>query len=435
MSLKTFLLLYAWLLTEATEDDCECPMATVLVEFPVTLPAGACCLNYSGSAFGHVQWEAFSSHPALQVLDLSHCNISQIHNGESGAAPAMLRELFLGHNSLSVLPEGFLTTASRLRVLDLGINRLHALPESPLWSSEELQELDLRGNRLTTLPSGILTRRDGWQRLDLSHNLWDCTCSLVGDLHGDHGLHNTSTVSRSGSSSGSLEAVLGNLTCSSPWSLEGQSVWSVQRTDVCQPAGLTALFILLPLFMLVVLVLCWCCGRKRKRKETPAFGPAGKKGSGGGSRGAQLANCNGRWSHAKPQTAALPGGGGGGGGELSVPREGSKEGIMKNQLMLRPASALLGSTRDIYEEVEIRLGSAESLAQTRPPSSVSTERQPSQGRGSKADLETVSVTEVMKDSADREKAYMTQSTEYYSLVPAIEIEDSDHGEYESVDLS
>ena len=411
MSLRGVLLLYSLLLTEGKENDCECPVATVLVEFPARVPTGACCLNYSGSAFGHVQWEAFSSHPALRILDLSRCNISQMLHTERGEAPTMLRDLYLGHNSLSVLPEGFLTNASSLRVLDLRMNRLEVLPEGFLQDSNELQELDLRGNLLMTVPRSVLIRR-GWRRLELSHNPWACTCSLVAGLQGD-GLHNSTITSRS------LEDVVGNLTCVSPWSLAGQSVWSVQRTDICQSAGLTALFVLLPLFMMILLAFCWCCGRRRKRKETLAFGLAGKKAS---SRGSQLTDCNGRWHDHSKQNPML-----------ALPREGSKDGIMKNQLMLRPSSALLGSTRDIYEEVEIRLGSVESL--TRPPSSISTEKQEAQELGSKPDLETVSVTEVMKDSTDREKAYLTQSTEYYSLVPAIEIEDSDHGEYESVDLS
>lgn len=105
-----------------------------------------------------------------------------------------------------------------------------------------------------------------------------------------------------------------------------------------------------------------------------------------------------------------------------------KENILKNQLVLQPSSDLLGSTRDIYEEVEIKLGSVDSLE---PPLSTCSIVE----TAGKQDLDTVSVTEVLKDSADREKAYMTQSTEYYSLVPGIEIEDSDHGEYENVDLS
>ncbi|KAG5286242.1 hypothetical protein AALO_G00012590 [Alosa alosa] len=417
MPLLGILLVCPLLLTEGNENDCECPAATVLSEFLVNVAGGACCLNYSGSDFSHVQWEVLSSHPALRTLDLSHCNISQIHLTQKGDTPAMLQNLYLGHNSLSALPEGFLTNASGLRVLDLKMNRLEGLPESFLEGSEELQELDLRGNLLTAISSSLLTRQ-GWRRLGLSHNPWACTCSLVEGLQGD-GLHN----STSGRSSSRLADAVGNLTCASPQSLAGQSVWSVQRMDVCAPPGLTALFILLPLLVLAVLVLCWFCGRKRKRKESMAFGLAGKNGSG---RGGQRTDCNGqRWHHSKHAP--------GGGSELAAPREGSKDGIMKNQLLLRPSSALLGSTRDIYEEVEIRLGSVESI--TRPPSSISTEKQEPQELGSKPDLETVSVTEVMKDSADREKAYLTQSTEYYSLVPGIEIEDSDHGEYESVDLS
>lgn len=70
-----------------------------------------------------------------------------------------------------------------------------------------------------------------------------------------------------------------------------------------------------------------------------------------------------------------------------------------------------------------------------PPPSTSSGKEEHQELDSKQDIEAVSVSEVMRDSTDREKAYMTQSTKYYSLVPGLEIDDSDHGEYESVDLS
>lgn len=54
--------------------------------------------------------------------------------------------------------------------------------------------------------------------------------------------------------------------------------------------------------------------------------------------------------------------------------------------------------------------------------------------GSEPEVDTVSVSEVLKDSADREKIYMSQSTNYYNLVPGIELEDSDNVEYENIDL-
>lgn len=210
---------------------------------------------------------------------------------------------------------------------------------------------------------------------------------------------------------------MGNLTCVSPRHLVSRNVLSVRLSDVCRPAGLTALFIVLPLVILSALVLCWCCGRK---KETPVS--TSKKR-------AFSSSCNGQKHRRKQQTATS---------EQNKSGHFVNEGILKNQFLLRPASALMGSTRDIYEEVEIKLGSVESIPQVSSRCSSSTEvKQGSQehDRGSKAELDTVSVTEVMKDSADREKAYLTQSTEYYSLVPGIELEDSDHGEYENVDLS
>lgn len=54
--------------------------------------------------------------------------------------------------------------------------------------------------------------------------------------------------------------------------------------------------------------------------------------------------------------------------------------------------------------------------------------------GSEPEVDTVSVSEVLKDSADREKIYMSQTTRYYNLVPGIELEDSDNLEYETIDL-
>ncbi|XP_028833585.1 uncharacterized protein LOC114788830 [Denticeps clupeoides] len=407
VSIWTTLIVGTVLLMDGKANGCKCPGASILVDFPLKMPAGACCLNYSGSAFSHVQWDAFLGHPTLEILDLSNCNITQIHT-DTAEAPPLLREVYLGQNSLSSLPEVFLTNASNLKVLDLSKNLLKSLPEKFLRDSEELQKLNLSENSLQSVPNTVLFRRS-LQQLELSHNPWDCTCSMVETLQRE-GLQNNN----------SLEVLLGNLTCASPQSVAGLSVWSVRQSVVCNGAGLTAIFILLPLLLLLGLVLCWCCGRKSKSKESLAFGPTRKKHSG---KKHQSLDCNGQRHHSKLTTS----------GVLSLPSESSKDGILKNQLMLRPSSALLGSSRDIYEEVEIKLGSVDSL--TCPPTFNSADRQEPHGQSSKQDLETVSVSEVMKDSTDREKAYLTQATEYYSLVPEIEIEDSDHGEYESVDLS
>ncbi|KAG1969949.1 leucine-rich repeat and transmembrane domain-containing protein [Pimephales promelas] len=356
--------------TEGSTGGCGCPAASILSDFP------------------------------SKVLDLTNCNISHIDHSEVGDAVSSLRELYLSQNSLTSLPADFLAKAYSLEVLDLGVNRLKDLPEGFLQNSDKLRVLILGWNQLSALPHSAL--KPSLQHLELVGNPWDCTCSLWKGLHG--GLHDNSS---------SLQDLVGNLTCASPQNLAGRTLWSLPTSDVCHLPNLTALFILLPLLLLLSLVLCWCCGRekkkKKKKKETTSFSATRKR--------ANNSHCNGRWPHAKLPTE-----------ESAVSVDRGKEVILKNQLMLQPSSTLLDSTRDIYEEVEVKLGSVDSLAP--PPSTCSTE-----GTVGKQDLDTVSVSEVMKDSADREKAYLTQSTEYYSLVPGIEIEDSDHGEYESVDLS
>ncbi|KAK6302219.1 hypothetical protein J4Q44_G00265740 [Coregonus suidteri] len=391
--------------TVHSEGSFQCPGATILAQFPSVLPAEACCLNYSGSTFGHVPWAMLTNGTRLQVLDLSHCTITQIDLEDTETTLSPLQEVYLGHNRLTSIPGDFLSDLPSLKVLELGMNQLRELPEDFLKGSDGLQELDLRGNLLRSLPASVLSLR-GLQRLELVDNPWDCSCSLVEGLDNNNN-NNTS-----------LQGIVGNITCAFPRSLAGRLVWSVAPGDVCRPPGLTALFILLPLLILLGLVLCWCCGRKRKKKEAPAFGSSKKKAS-------HSHSSNGHQHHrSKPPV-------GGGGGNFPPAGDCSRKGMLKNQLLLRPSSTLLGSTRDIYEEVEIKLESVESLPHSLPssppsPGSSSQTEGPELGLGGQAELDAVSVTEVMKDSADREKAYMTQSTEYYSLVPGIDLDDSDH---------
>ncbi|MBN3302312.1 SLIK3 protein, partial [Amia calva] len=333
----------------------------------------------------------FSKSKTLRILDLSACSITEIYD-VSGPV-GLLQELYLDHNKLKKLPENFLANTPNLRVLHLQDNKLQKLPGNFLQESHHLEELHLDFNHLSSLPLSIF--KPGLQRLELSNNSLDCTCDLI-EL-----LQESNKPQRVNASD--WRWLITNLTCASPEHLYGKSVWSIKKTEVCRSKGLTALFILLPLTLVLALVLCWCCGRKRKRKEgtfdlakrASHLSTVDRNGSDG---------MMDRRHHYKPC-------------EVALPRDREKNILLKNQLMFRPSTALLGSNRDLYEEVEIKLGSVDSLVQPPP------------------DLETVSVTEVLKDSNDREKLYLTQSTEYYNLVPGIDLGDSDHGEYENVDLS
>ncbi|XP_026168416.1 SLIT and NTRK-like protein 5 [Mastacembelus armatus] len=404
--LLLFVTLVTLLVQTGLVGGCMCPAATILSQFPSEVPAGVCCLNYSGSAFSHVHWSVFTNETNIQTLDLSNCNISFVDM--TGKETSTLQKVYLNHNRLQMLPKEFLASQASLLEVDLSKNLLQELPERFLQDSDSLQKLYLQGNQLQFLPSSVL-QMTSLQMLELDGNPWDCSCFLL------EGLEEGRKVNRTKK----LQDLVGNLTCVSPSHLAGMTVWSIRLRDVCRPTGLTALFIVLPLLILSTLVVCWFCGRKKNKKEAAVFSSSKKRAS----------SSNGQKHRSRQPPAAA---------EPNKAENCGSEGILKNQLLLRPASTLLGSTRDIYEEVEIKLGSVESLPQASSHSSSSTEgRQGSQepDGASKTELDTVSVTEVMKDSADREKAYLTQSTEYYSLVPGIELEDSDHGEYENVNLS
>ncbi|KAL4608247.1 leucine-rich repeat, immunoglobulin-like domain and transmembrane domain-containing protein 2 [Arapaima gigas] len=389
-------------------EGCRCPPATVLTQFPSVAPPETCCLNYSGSFFGNVTWTMFATMRNLEILDLSHCNISQVLGNTS--SPPHLQEVYLGDNWLRAVPQGFLHDASHLTLLDLGWNLLERLPEDFLQGSSLLQVLQLDSNQLTSLPFSVFHM--SLKRLDLSNNPWDCSCVLMQRLEGQRHLPSLANNSN---------WQVGYPTCSSPKSVAGKVLWSVRPSKVCWPPGLTALCVVLPLLILLALVLYCCCGRKGKRKEgnfnvakqmsqsPPTAGPKGSKQD----------------HHRTPKDR-----------QAKQPTESGKDALLKNQLMLRPSSALLGSNRDLYEEVEVQVGPEGSYeGPTANPRPDLEGVQKSSAKDGKADLDTVSVTEVMQDSANREKAYLTQSTEYYSLVPGIDLEDSDHGENESAPLS
>ncbi|XP_031726528.1 leucine-rich repeat-containing protein 38 [Anarrhichthys ocellatus] len=395
------LLIVTLLVKMGLAGGCACPAATILSQFPSEVPADVCCLNYSGSAFSHVRWSVFTNETNIDTVDLSFCNISSVHM--SGKGVSTLQKVYLSHNRLTALPRDFLASQPSLTEVDLSGNLIQELPDGFLQDSYSLQKLYLQGNQLRFIP-GSLLQKPSLQTLELDGNRWDCSCLLLQGLEEGRKVNRTTKLPD-----------LGNLTCASPRHLAGRTVFSVKLSDVCRPAGLTALFIVLPLVILSALVLCWCCGRKRK--EAPVS--TSKK---------RASSCNGQKHRSKQKAAAT---------EPKKAGNCGNEGVLKNQLLL-PASTLLGSTRDIYEDVEIKLDSVESLPRASSHCSSSTEEKQGPQEPEPAgntDLDSVSVTEVMKDSADREKAYLTQSTEYYSLVPGIELEDSDHGEYENFSLS
>ncbi|XP_008107746.1 bestrophin-4 isoform X2 [Anolis carolinensis] len=384
------------------EEACNCSTTIDFHLFQTQLVPEMCCVNLSRTTIDTLDWSIFAGIVGLRELYLSNCGISDIIRADNGSSS--LKILHLDHNQLSTLPDNFLKNAPNLHVLQLESNQLQKLPEAFLEASDQIQVIHLEFNNLTSLPSGIF--KSSLLELGLSNNSWDCTCTLFG---------NVDKVQ--------LALLDTEIICSTPQHFHGLNLKNIPRQDLCRNHTLTALLISLPLVAILVLVICCFCRQKKKtsyiirsRKESHlAMGERnGGKGSG---------------DHHSYMPCDLP---------IASAAESEKNILLRNQVLLKPSAALLGSNRDLYEEVEIKLGSSEDFMvqggldhdKSRSNKLAVAEEGVT---GGESEAETVSVTDVLKDSADREKLYMNQS-DYYNLVPGIELEDSDHMEYENIDL-
>ncbi|XP_041064297.1 leucine-rich repeat transmembrane protein FLRT3 isoform X1 [Carcharodon carcharias] len=366
-----------------------------------------CCLNFTGSSIGALQWNVFTNLSGIKVLDLSNCNISDIYDVDEN--PSSLEVLYLDHNQLEQLPSNFLTNVPSLKILHLEENHLQQLPENILEASDQIQELYLDSNNLNSIPPSVF--KPSLEKLSLFNNTLECTCALYDGL----AKYMSANVSISRS-----ENVIICYTSKHP---QGLNIMDIHRSDICRSHGLTALFICLPLIATLALVLCWYCWRNRRSNfkvirqdnqictiEKPGFSNVGDH---------HYITCR------TPETTLIPTG-----YENSI--------LARNQLMLRPSTALLGSNRDLYEEVEIKLGGSVDSVTCVDKIYLNMSNNKVEEEDAVEEVHTepelVSVTEELQE-ADRQRLYMNKSANYYNLVPGIELDDSDHGEYENIDLS
>ncbi|XP_038269500.1 SLIT and NTRK-like protein 1 [Dermochelys coriacea] len=406
------LLLAARLALGTVEEACNCSTVMAFSDFQAAPALQTCCLNFTWIEIRSLDWSLFGGVTGLREIYLSHCGILDIVNAPG--APIMLEILHLDHNRLEKLPESFLEDAPRLRVLRLDSNKLHKLPKSFLRASTQIQEVNLGFNELASLPSSVF--KPSLTKLGLSNNSWDCTCTLFSDLE------KYPREPPSGDMQGSV------MVCSTPERYRSMDIRDIGKKELCRAHSLTALFICLPLVVILALV-AWCfCRQKRKTGYGLSCSPECHLATTERNGGKGLAE------HHHYIQCELP----------TAPTESEKNMLLRNQILLKPSTALLGSNRDLYEEVEIKLGALDDSLVLVNDGSLDLETGPEGAppvvaaaeelAGSELEAETVSVTDVLKDSVDREKLYMSQAVDYYNLVPAIELEDSDHQEYENVDL-
>ncbi|KAJ1169581.1 hypothetical protein NDU88_001474 [Pleurodeles waltl] len=395
------------------DHTCLCNTVTNFTSFRAAPDPDACCLNFTGFAIELLEWSLFSRAAGVRVVDLSNCSIS--HMVDANSIPNSLEALYLNDNLLEKLPMDFLKDAANLSILHLENNRLVELPQSFLQASNHIQEVYLDFNDLVSIPPGVF--KPSLVRLGFSNNSLDCTCSLF-NIIDKYPSDNTSSD------------VLGDLTCSRPKNVRGVNIQNVKKGALCRTHQLTALFICLPLLLLLGVTCCCLCSRKKKdsavSRQQCHLSTVERNGCKNLMENHHYIQC-----------------------DMSTPAKKEKNEHVKDQMLTKTSTALLGSSRDLYEKVEIKIGtsgdpsvaSEGNLYKETPGVKITALKEEEEEReegdaagGSETEAETVSVTEVLKNSTDREKLYMNQSTDYYNLVPAIELEDSDHFEYESIDL-
>ena len=106
----------------------------------------------------------------LQVLDLSHNEISELKGGEAAIRSDSLMELVLSSNYISEVHEAALAGLSRLELLDLSDNQLTSLPERLFRGNGDLLVLSLANNSVAKLDASAFDRSHKLEVLDLSGN-------------------------------------------------------------------------------------------------------------------------------------------------------------------------------------------------------------------------------------------------------------------------
>lgn len=395
VSLWGSLLLAAGLVLDPAPPICNCSEPMDYQAFREDPLPESCCLNFTSSNITHLDWGALVGVQGLRELDLSHCSITAISNAQ-GVPPA-LEILHLSHNLLESLPGSFLENAPNLRVLYLDSNQLQELPKSFLKASSQVQEVYLGFNALTFLPASLL--KPSLLQLQLSNNSWDCSCALLTNLEGW--------------SSQAAEVI-----CHTPEQYHGVGLQSIPRDELCHSHGLTALFICVPP-LLILTSIAWCFCRQKKKTN---YSLQSRSQSHRAMAERSSVPVSAEPHHYIPYE--LP----------AAPPKAEKKVLLGKQVVLQPFMDPLESGRDLYEEVEIQVGSPSSSQVPSYEEQLGTPAPRAEELGSEPEVDTVSVSEVLKDSADREKIYMSQTTRYYNLVPGIELEDSDNLEYETIDL-
>ncbi|XP_061431151.1 SLIT and NTRK-like protein 5 [Lethenteron reissneri] len=184
-------------------------------------------VNHSGAVLAHlgsaeiddIEDGAFVGWRSLKKLFLNGNNLESLRNDTLQGLDS-LEYLQADYNLLSYLEAGAFANTPRLKVLILNDNLLSSLPAHCLRPLS-LTHLDLRGNRVRTLAyGGLLEHLNRVLELQLDENPWNCSCDL---LSMRRWLDNVP-----------YSALLGDVTCETPFRLHGKQLRDVPRSELCQ---------------------------------------------------------------------------------------------------------------------------------------------------------------------------------------------------------
>ena len=124
--------------------------------------------DFSGTDCGAVTAAHLSA--ITRSIYLQDGAISQLRAGDFAGLTGLRPGLYLGHNSLTALPDGVFDELSSLEVLSLTHNSLTALPDGVFDELSSLEVLSLAHNDLTALPDGVFDELSSLEVLSLAHN-------------------------------------------------------------------------------------------------------------------------------------------------------------------------------------------------------------------------------------------------------------------------
>ncbi|KAH8347498.1 hypothetical protein KR059_011848 [Drosophila kikkawai] len=153
----------------ATCPDVFCHVNNQLVAYSSTPALQVLELHLTNCSRQSVAWLVLNLTPSLRTLVIRDC--ASYHISKESLRPvANLTSLQMQRSSLGVLRDELFTTVPRLLILELGYNTIHTVHSAAFTGLAKLQFLGLQGNGIQEIPAKTFDALAELRHLDLSGN-------------------------------------------------------------------------------------------------------------------------------------------------------------------------------------------------------------------------------------------------------------------------